>query len=145
MTGLRAVCASLIWALAAVVFGPLPLWATLFLTHIDREVSFSETDMLKSGAIIIFAITLTISVLVDYHLSRFRLQSRSVAVILNVLFPFAICVFGMVIHLDTINTKDASLQTAFVLLANLSLGVFAVVLCVIQKIMLVYNEDRNPT
>ena len=60
------------WGVCAVVFGLLPVWMSLVLPKINGEITFSEIELLKSGALIVFAITLTISVLVDYHLSRFR-------------------------------------------------------------------------
>lgn len=143
MSTLAACGSSFAWGLCAVGFGLLPVWTTLLITRINRDVLFSEIDLLKSGAIIIFAITLTISVLVDYYLSRFRFQGRFSALMFNAFFPFSIAISGILIHIITVDTKDASLNISFVLDANIVVVILAVIFCVIQKICLVYHEQRG--
>jgi hypothetical protein len=138
-----AILSSLGWGLCAIVFGLLPVWTTLLIIIINHEVSFSEIELLKSGAIMIFAITLTISVLVDYHLSRFRFQSRFGALMLNAFFPVTISLFGMLIHIITVTTANNSLNTLFVVWANVTIVIISVLFCVFQKIFLVYHENNR--
>jgi hypothetical protein len=76
MSKLTALGRSFGRGVSAVVFGLLPVWTSLLLPEINTEIAFSAVELLKSGAIIIFAITLTISVLVDYYMSRFKYGSR---------------------------------------------------------------------
>jgi hypothetical protein len=134
---------SLCWGLGAVFGGLLPVWATLIVTQVDHEISFSKIEFLKSGGMVIFAITITIAVLVDYYLSQFRFRSPSAALMFNVLFPFAIGLGGMVIHITTVIAKNESLGMPFVFNANIAIGVFAVVFCIIQKAFLVYADRRH--
>jgi hypothetical protein len=139
----RAIATSIFWGVCAVAFGLLPVWTALGVPLINKEVSFSEIEVLKSGAIVIFAITLTVSVLVDYYISRFRFTNRLVALGFNGFFPLAICLVGMLVHIATITAKSDELPTAFVLRLNISITGFAIVFCVLQKIFLVLNDDRG--
>jgi hypothetical protein len=141
MTKRAAIGRSLGWGVSAVVFGLLPVWTSLLLPEINREITFSVVELLKSGAIIIFSITLTISVLVDYYLSRFRYSSRATALWFNAFFPFAICLCGMLFHMATISTRSSVLNTQFVLNTNIGITLFAVLYCVIQKVLLLYGEE----
>jgi hypothetical protein len=145
MSKLAAMNIAFVWGISAVAFGLLPVWMSLLLPKINREISFSEIDLLKSGGIIIFAITLTISVHVDYYLSRFRFRDPSIAVWFNVFFPFAICLFGLIIHMITISTKSEVLDVSFVLFLDISIMIFAVIFCIIQKVLQVYGEERGMT
>ena len=133
---------SLGWGLGTVVFGLLPIWATLIMTQVDHDISFSEIEFLKSGGIVIFAITITVAVLVDDYLSRFRFTSPSGGLFFNAIFPFAIGLGGMVIHITTVIAKTESLAIPFVFNANIALGVCAVVFCLIKKAFLI-NADRR--
>jgi predicted membrane protein len=145
MSKLAAMGRALGWGMSAVAFGLLPVWTSLLLPKINSEISFSEIELLESGSIIIFAITLTISVLVDYNMSRFRYRSRSIAIWFNVFFPFAICVCGMLIHIATISTKSEVLNVSFVLRSNISITIFAVLFCLFQKVLLVYEDEQGTT
>jgi hypothetical protein len=111
MSKLAALGRSFGWGVSAVAFGLLPVWTSLVLPQINKEITFSMVELLKSGAIIIFAITLTISVLVDYNMSRFRYSSPTFALWFNVLFPFSICICGMLFHMATISTRSEVLHT----------------------------------
>jgi hypothetical protein len=138
MTKLSALGRSVSWGVCAVGFGLLPVWMSLILPEINGEITFSEIELLKSGALIIFAIILTISVLVDYYLSRFKYSSRTVALWFNVFFPFAICICGMLFHVATIWTKSEVLNTRLVLST-----IFAVLYCIIQKVLFVYEDEGS--
>jgi len=145
MSKLSAIGSALGWGMSAVAFGLLPVWTSLLLPKINSEISFSEIELLKSGSIVIFAITLTISVLVDYYMSRFRYRNRSIALLFNAFFPFAICICGMLIHIATISTKSEVLNVSFVLNSNIGITIFAVLFCVFQKVLLVYEDERGTT
>ncbi len=110
---------------------------------VDHDIPFSKIEFLKSGGIVIFAITITIAVLVDHYLSRFRFQSPSIGLICNILVPFGICLLGMIIHITTVIAKADSLGIAFVFNANLGLAVLAVVFCLIQKALQVSADSSG--
>jgi hypothetical protein len=133
------------WGVCAVGFGLLPVWISLVLPEINGQITLSEIELLKSGAFIIFAITLTISVLVDYYLSRFRYGSPAIGVWFNVFFPFAICICGMLFHVTTIWTKSEVLNTSFVLFSNIGITILAMLYCMIQKVLLMVYEDEEVT
>jgi len=143
MPRLAAIGSSLGWGVSAVAFGLLPVWMSLLLPKISNAISFSEVDLLKSGSIIIFSITMTISVLVDYYLSRFRYSNKFIAILFNVFFPFAICLCGILIHIVTISTDGANLNVYFVLISNIGIAVFSILFCIFQKIILIYEEERG--
>jgi hypothetical protein len=134
---------SLSWGLSTVVFGLLPVWATFLMTMIDRDISFSKIEFLKSGGIVIFAITITVAVLVDYHLSRFRFSSPTIGLMFNTFFPSAICICGMIIHVNTVIAKNESLAVPFVINANIAIATFSLIFCLIQKAFLVSSDQRQ--
>jgi hypothetical protein len=45
--------------------------------------------------------------------------------------------------MGTISTNSAALNTSFVMNTNIGIALFAVMYCVIQKVLLVYGEERG--
>jgi hypothetical protein len=134
---------AVVWGVSAVAFGLIPVWTSLLLTRINQDFAFSEDAMLREGSIIIFAITLTISVLVDCYVSGYRYRNRFIALLFNAFLPLSICVFGMTIHISTIFTNPEALKISFVLFIDISIAVCAVLFCVIQKVIMVYKTDQG--
>jgi small basic protein len=143
MSPWTAIGRSLGWGACTVIFGLVPLLISILIPLVDHDIPFSKTEFLKSGGIVIFAITITIAVLVDHYLSRFRFQSPSIGLMFNILVPFSICLLGMIIHITTVIAKADSLGIRFVFNANLGLAVLAVVFCLIQKALQVSADGSG--
>jgi hypothetical protein len=142
MSAATAIGRAFLWSVCTLVFGLIPLWISLLMPQVDHDIVFFEIEFLRNGGIIIFAVTVTMSVLVDHYLSRFRF-TPSGALMFNLLFPFAICLAGLAIHITTVIAKTESLGVSFVFRANLALAVFAVLFCLIQKTLQVAAEPRR--
>lgn len=116
---------------------------SLLLTKVNRGFVFSEDALLREGSIIIFAITLTISVLIDFYVLGYEYRNNFIRLMFNAVLPLLIIVFGMMIHLITVFTNSEALQASFVLPLDVSITICAVLFCMTQKVVMVYNANRD--